>query len=419
MKKKFIYFVVILLIFATLFYGCVNNQDNLSITYNNAVKLGYEGSLEDFYAFINNDQESIYDIAVECGFTGTKQEWLESLKGKSAYQIAADNGFKGTEQEWLESLKGEQGLQGIQGEQGEQGIKGIQGIQGKSLEYCGVWNINTNYINNQTKADIVTFDGSVYYCNQTNTNIQPDTDINYWTLFAAKGEQGEQGIQGIQGEQGETPDVFDLNSIAENAIPSIVEISASATGISSDSSGIILNTDGYVLTNAHCITYEDEQENTQEYSTIKCNFKNDSTQYTMEIIAYDVDKDFAIIKFINKPLNLQPITIQDSDNVKLGDNAVGIGNALGIGLSVTAGHISDTAKSWGSNYEVLQTDTALNPGNSGGALLNDYGQLIGMVTFKLLVSEDVFAENMNLALTTNSIIDYIDSLELNINYTLS
>ena len=78
-----------------------------------------------------NDGKSAYEIAVENGFDGTVEEWLESLKGgESAYEIAVRNGFVGTEAEWLESLKGEKGDAGAQGPQGEKGDKGDTGATG-------------------------------------------------------------------------------------------------------------------------------------------------------------------------------------------------------------------------------------------------------------------------------------------------
>jgi len=95
--------------------------------------------------------KSAYEIAVEHGFEGTEEEWLESLKGetgpqgpqgtqgppgadgKSAYEIAVDNGFEGTEEEWLASLKGEQGPPGEQGPQGPPGENGTDGQDGRGI----------------------------------------------------------------------------------------------------------------------------------------------------------------------------------------------------------------------------------------------------------------------------------------------
>lgn len=93
--------------------------------YKIAVEHGFVGTVEDWLESLHGDPgKSAYDIAVECGFTGTKEEWLESIKGpkgddgRSAYQIAVDHGFTGTEAEWLESLKGKDGAPGENGKDG-------------------------------------------------------------------------------------------------------------------------------------------------------------------------------------------------------------------------------------------------------------------------------------------------------------
>ena len=83
---------------------------------------------------------SAYSIAVNNGFVGTEEEWLESLKGASAYEIAVENGFEGTEEEWLASLVGPQGPQGEPGEPGEEGDSAYQvavnhGFEGTEEEW--------------------------------------------------------------------------------------------------------------------------------------------------------------------------------------------------------------------------------------------------------------------------------------------
>lgn len=87
---------------------------------------------------------SVYELAMENGFTGTEEEWLKSLKGqdgikgregKSAYEVAVSNGFVGTEQDWLLSLRGQKGDRGEQGEKGDKGDQGLQGIQGEAFTF--------------------------------------------------------------------------------------------------------------------------------------------------------------------------------------------------------------------------------------------------------------------------------------------
>jgi serine protease Do len=129
----------------------------------------------------------------------------------------------------------------------------------------------------------------------------------------------------------------------------------------------------------------------------------------------------AILKFESAPANLQPAILGNSADAELGDTVFAIGNALGNGLTATVGHISDTVRTF-ETYEVLQTDAAINQGNSGGPLFDINGKVIGMNTFKLVTYSDpedefrVFAEGMSFALTINSVINYIDLLNMPINY---
>lgn len=120
----------------------------------------------------------------------------------------------------------------------------------------------------------------------------------------------------------------------------------------------------------------------------------------------------AILKMNNPPANLPPLVFGDCNALLAGEPAIVIGNALGIGISYTAGIISRTVDTI-NGREAIQTDAAVNPGNSGGALLNSQGKLIGMITFKLYsdAEKEILAEGMGFALTSNSIIEYIDAAD--------
>lgn len=92
--------------------------------YEVAVDDGFTGTVEEWLDSLNGD--SGYKVAVDNGFVGTEAEWLESLKGKDAYAIALEEGFTGTKEEWLESLKGAKGDQGEKGDTGEAGADGVK-----------------------------------------------------------------------------------------------------------------------------------------------------------------------------------------------------------------------------------------------------------------------------------------------------
>lgn len=145
-------------------------------------------------------------------------------------------------------------------------------------------------------------------------------------------------------------------------------------------SGVIVDRDGYILTNSHVIL-------DGKAKSIKVVLSDDSSE-DAEVIWHDKNLDLAVIK-INKS-GLTPVELGDSDDVVIGQTAIAIGNPLGLTLSrsVTAGVISGVnRKIQTSNNNIvenlLQTDAAINQGNSGGPLLNDKGELIGINTIKI------------------------------------
>ena len=133
-------------------------------------------------------------------------------------------------------------------------------------------------------------------------------------------------------------------------------------------SGVIISSDGYIVTNNHVVDGADELTVTL----------TDNKEYSAKIIGTDKTTDLALIKIDAK--NLPAITIANSDNVKVGEWVLAIGNPLGLNNTVTAGIISAKARSLGANSveSFIQTDAAINAGNSGGALVNARGELVGI-----------------------------------------
>ncbi len=133
-------------------------------------------------------------------------------------------------------------------------------------------------------------------------------------------------------------------------------------------SGVIISSDGYIVTNNHVVEGADELTVTL----------TDNKEYSARIIGNDKTTDLALIKIDGK--NLPAIDIANSDNVKIGEWVLAIGNPLGLNNTVTAGIISAKARTLGANgvESFIQTDAAINAGNSGGALVNTNGQLIGI-----------------------------------------
>lgn len=139
-------------------------------------------------------------------------------------------------------------------------------------------------------------------------------------------------------------------------------------------SGVIVSADGYIVTNNHVIDGAEKVEI----------LLNDNSTYDARVIGTDAATDLALLKIDAK--GLSPITFGDSEAVKVGEWVLAVGNPFGFNSTVTAGIVSAKARSLGSNStsgnlgieSFIQTDAALNPGNSGGALVNLKGELIGI-----------------------------------------
>lgn len=134
-------------------------------------------------------------------------------------------------------------------------------------------------------------------------------------------------------------------------------------------SGVILSSDGYIVTNNHVVGEADE-------ILVKL---NDNREFKGRIIGTDKDTDLALIKI--EADNLTPISVASSDDLKVGEWVLAIGNPYGLTSTVTAGIVSAKARSLHSQNPVesfIQTDAAINPGNSGGALVNAQGELVGI-----------------------------------------
>ena len=192
-----------------------------------------------------------------------------------------------------------------------------------------------------------------------------------------------------------------VTAIAEKAAPSVVGINVEYTYSDSffgtqegggQGSGIIISQDGYILTNNHVVeaaantgTSRKRFQNTGRITVILPNQPEKS--YEATIVGLDAKSDIAVIKIDAK--NLPVAEIGDSDNLRIGELAVAIGNPAGLEYmgSVTAGIISglnrevDTGD--GKMLKLIQTDAAISPGNSGGALLNGEGQVIGVNSSKI------------------------------------
>ncbi|MBQ8758024.1 MAG: trypsin-like peptidase domain-containing protein [Oscillospiraceae bacterium] len=175
---------------------------------------------------------------------------------------------------------------------------------------------------------------------------------------------------------------------------------ASAAG-----SGFVYSEDGYIITNYHVI---------QSASTIQVSFY-DGTSLPAMIVGVDESNDLAVLKVEAK--NLPTVIIGDSSNLNVGDTVVAIGNPLGwLSFSLTSGVISALEReitfSDGLTMNLIQTDCTINSGNSGGALFNMYGEVIGITNAKTSGSSSsgVTIDNIGYAIPFNHVREIIDSI---------
>jgi serine protease Do len=131
-------------------------------------------------------------------------------------------------------------------------------------------------------------------------------------------------------------------------------------------SGFITSSDGYVMTNAHVVEGADEV-----YVTL-----TDKREFKAKIIGADKNSDVALVKI--DAANLPILTMGDSDKIKVGEWVIAIGSPFGLDNTVTAGIISAKARETGDYLPLIQTDVAVNPGNSGGPLINMRGEVVGI-----------------------------------------
>ena len=164
-------------------------------------------------------------------------------------------------------------------------------------------------------------------------------------------------------------------------------------------SGVIISTDGYIVTNNHVVADADELTVTL----------NDNKEYSARIIGTDKTTDLALIKIDAK--NLPAITIANSENIKVGEWVLAVGNPFNLTNTVTAGIVSAKGRSLYQNgvESFIQTDAAINPGNSGGALVNTRGELIGINA--MLYSQTGSFSGYGFAIPTSIMNKVVDDLK--------
>jgi S1-C subfamily serine protease len=174
--------------------------------------------------------------------------------------------------------------------------------------------------------------------------------------------------------------------IAKKVSPSVVVIRGKTDAGDVLGSGFIVSKDGRIVTNLHVI---------RDMKTATVQLANGEIFDSLSVLASDARRDLAVIHIAG--FDLPPLDLGNSNSVTVGEPVVIVGSPRGLEGTVTAGILS-SVRDGGNGFKVLQTDAAVNPGNSGGPLVNREGQAIGVVSFKLRSSEGLnFAVPINFA----------------------
>ena len=196
-----------------------------------------------------------------------------------------------------------------------------------------------------------------------------------------------------------------------NSMISMFGIQSQTSTATASGSGIIISEDGYILTNNHIVSTSSSESyyEVSEATKVTVTLFNDEAEYEAKIVGMDDQTDLAVIK-IDKT-GLSKAEFADSDNIKVGEFAMAVGNPLGMQSSITCGVISavnrEVTDSDGKKFTLIQTDAAINSGNSGGALVNSEGKVIGINTLKL---SGTGIEGMGFAIPINSTTDITSQL---------
>lgn len=245
-----------------------------------------------------------------------------------------------------------------------------------------------------------------------NTNISNTTSHSQNEGYVSQTSLSNYSDTAVYAANKVLPSIVGINvEYSVNSLISMFGRQSQPSTATASGSGIIMSDDGYILTNNHIVATSSSESyyEVSEATKITVTLFNDETQYEAKIIGTDEQTDLAVIKI--EKTGLSKAEFADSDNIKVGEFAMAVGNPLGMQSSITCGVISavnrDVTDSDGKKFTLIQTDAAINSGNSGGALVNNEGKVIGVNTLKL---SGTGIEGMGFAIPINSTTDITSQL---------
>ena len=188
--------------------------------------------------------------------------------------------------------------------------------------------------------------------------------------------------------------------VYDKPAPSIAALTAYSAGMVSTGTGIVLTADGYIVTNAHIIAGAEQVNVTL----------SDDSLWSAQLVGFEPLEDLAVLKI--DASGLTPAQFGDDTLLRSGDPVSAIGNPMGYRSTITPGIVSaldQPVSVEGTTMYLLQTSAAINYGSSGGALLNDRGQVVGVTTIKI-VADDGSAEGLGFAIPTTRVKQVVDRL---------
>lgn len=198
----------------------------------------------------------------------------------------------------------------------------------------------------------------------------------------------------------DTGETLTYTQIYDKNLPSMVSIQAEDAKSYSTGTGVVLTSDGYIITNAHVVAGADKVQ-------VVC---SDNRVLDAALVGFDANEDLAVLKV--EATDLTPAEFGDSFALRCGDPVAAIGDPLGYRSTITDGIVSALDRDVdvdGVSMVLIQTSAAINMGNSGGALINQYGQVVGITTVKI-VTDDGSAEALGFAIPSRRVKYVADTL---------
>lgn len=250
-------------------------------------------------------------------------------------------------------------------------------------------------------------------------SVLPDSWKDYFSEYYGGGSAytkadvklptvSERGSAVLELKDGVSGEILSLNEIYTKCSPSIVGIKCYTKDTDSAyswGSGVIVSADGYIITNTHVI----------DGGKSAAVMLYDGTSFDAKLVGFDTQSDIAVLKI--EAEGLSPASFATSSSLAVGDSVAAIGNPLSEAyrLTMTSGIVSAMSREVtfnGSTMTLLQTDTAINEGNSGGPLINSRGQVIGITNMKI-VSSYSSVEGIGFAIPSDTVKDVFDSIIAN------